>query len=75
MQLDLCVKYVDENNIGPVSKALQELLTRGVGLPTKCGTASMIASLTLVVLEPSNWISRRSDERANKLFPCSVLTL
>jgi hypothetical protein len=48
-QLDLCVKYVDESNIGPLAKALQELFARGVGLPTKCGTAHMISSLTMVV--------------------------
>lgn len=46
--LDLCVKYVDESNIGPLAKALQELFARGVGLPTKCGTAHMISSLTMV---------------------------
>jgi hypothetical protein len=48
-QLELCVKYVDESNMGPLAKALQELFARGVGLPTKCGTAHMISSLTMVV--------------------------
>eukprot|EP01117_Protostelium_nocturnum_P011614 TRINITY_DN4217_c0_g1_i1.p1 TRINITY_DN4217_c0_g1~~TRINITY_DN4217_c0_g1_i1.p1 ORF type:complete len:1816 (+),score=559.90 TRINITY_DN4217_c0_g1_i1:158-5605(+) len=45
--LDVCIKYVDEKNIGEVVSKIIETIRSGVGLQTKVGAARFLVSLAV----------------------------
>ncbi|PRP89356.1 proteasome-associated protein [Planoprotostelium fungivorum] len=63
--LDICIKYIDEKNIGEVVGKIVETIKTGVGLPTKVATAKFIVQL---VLQKQELLSPHAGKILNALL-------